>query len=130
MPLDDGGHPSLRHFAYREMADPGNGGIQARFGNPKFQRLLSHVFKSKRLVLTPSDVAFVELVTAATLSRQTLATFPNAEGYYRLRLAFAKTKMGRHRAVTSGPNEKPMSFFMGTRYDVPFRKLLTCHHVR
>lgn len=115
IPLQDGLHPMLESRAYRDFPDPANGNVKVLFANPKFARLLSHAFKSKRNVLSPADLAFVELVLVATLSGKTLGSFPDAEGAYRRFLLFAKQHLGRHHAVVP-EGAKPRSFFIGRRF--------------
>ena len=108
-------HPWVEHHDFRMERDPANAMTLAPYGNAKFQTILAHVFKSKRGVLTPADVAFAEVCVAATLSHQTLMTFDDAEGYCRQALLFAKDHLGRHSAILP-PGSRPVSFSMGARY--------------
>ena len=110
----NGCHPAVNSVRFRDAPDPDEGGRLRPYGNPQFHRVLAHVFKSKRRVYTPADLAFVELVTTATLNRTSLAHVPDCEKLYRLMLVFAKGHVGRHIAI-GGPAGKTLSFVLGSR---------------
>lgn len=110
----NGLHPLVESFGYRD-AVPEAGGEPVVYGNPKFQLAVQHTFKSKRGMVAPADIAFMQLVLVATLSGKTLSTFPDAEGTYRAFLLFAKEHLGRHAAVVPA-TERKRSFVLGKRY--------------
>lgn len=112
---EDNVHPALSKATYRTAPDPTKQGEMTPYGNPKFQQLVHHVFRSKRGVLTPADLAFVEVALAASLCHCTLAAFSNAVHFYRKALVFAKENMGRHFAIQE-PGLRPLAITIGARY--------------
>ena len=104
----------MASFAYRDAPSVEAPHNQVTYGNHKFHLVVSHTFKSKRGLVAPADLAFMQLVLVATLSGKTLSSFPDAEGTYRAFLLFAKEHLGRHVAVVAATDKK-RSFVLGKR---------------
>ena len=86
------------------------------YSNPKFHRVCAHAMRSKRMHLTPADVAFIEVCVFANMQRMTLSGLDNLEGQYRAALRTAKANLGRHVAAGVPTGTKPSVLVIGTGY--------------
>ncbi len=101
----------LEHAAYRTGEDVDQ--QRTPYSNVAFISTVLQAFKAKQGYVTPADIAFVEVVIAATMREENLKTMQGVEKLYRDCLVYAKNHMGTFNVANPIAGKRPISIHIG-----------------